>query len=212
MPVKIETGGSATTLRNVNVDGVGVEKIGVNGSPVFLKGDGGAITTTTRSFGDLLETPFFTDYGVWDFELSLEGRSLGAGINKFDFTISVRIEMNGVEDVRTFSINISGNSLSNASVEIKSLKSGIFDIDGSGTADFTNEASVLNLTPVNEGNGLRMSFLGGSFEYPGFTYTPDIDWYNKNYPKYIVSVSDNMQGSEFTFTFHIANQKTELTH
>lgn len=209
MPIKIEeTGGSVKTLRNVSVGGVGVEKVGVNGSPVFLKGSGGAITTSIRSFNDLLGTSFSTDYGVWDFELSLTGAEVtGPGTTSFNFTVSVRIEMNGVENVREFSINIKGNSLSNADVGIVSG----FDVSGSGSADFTSKVSVLNLTPVNEGNGLRMSFLGRSFEYPGFTYNPDVDWYNSRYPKYVVSVSGD-QGSTQNFTFDLANQKIGLTH
>ena len=36
MSVQIKTGGSVKTLSNVNVNGAGVEKIGVDGKPVFL--------------------------------------------------------------------------------------------------------------------------------------------------------------------------------
>lgn len=208
MPVKI----NGNILKNIQVNGADVEKVGVAGSPVFLKGGGGTSTTTTKYFVELLNTEFSTDYGVWDFELSLWGINQGAGDPDFDFTISVRIETATIKNVRTFSINISGSSLSNATVTIKSYSSGgAVQVDGERTADFTNETSVLNLTPVNEGNGLRMRFLDGDYGYPGFIYGPDIDWYNKDYPKYVVSVSGN-QGSLYNFMFDIVNQQISLTH
>lgn len=216
MPVKI----NGNILKNIQVhyreaavEKIGVvEKVGVAGSPVFLKGDGGTSTTTTKYFGDLLNTEFSTDYGVWDFELSLWGFNQGAGIPDFDFTISVRIETATIENARTFDINIRGTSLSNAEVNIRSYTSGgSEDISGTKNADFASETSVLNLTPVNEGNGLRMRFLDGDYEYPGFIYDPNINWYNKDYPKYVVSVSGN-PGSLYSFTFYIVNQRIELTH
>ena len=210
MPVKIETGGLVKTLRNISVGGADIEKIGVDGSPVFLNNHRGAIVTSKRSIGELLSAPFSTDYGVWYFELSLKGTELvSAGTPEFDFTISIIIDVGmGVEiNARKFSINISGNNLYNATVKITSD----FDIDSSQTVDLTSMTPILSLEPIKEGNDLRMSFLGGSFEYPGFKIIPNISWYNKNYPKYVVSASGN-PGRLFKFDFDIGNQDIGFTH
>ena len=211
MPVKIETGGLVKTLRNISVGGADIEKIGVDGSPVFLNDNNrGAIVTSTKSIRELLSAPFSTDYGVWYFELSLKGTDLvSAGTPEFDFTISIIIDVGmGVEiNARKFSINVSGTHLYNATVKITSD----FDIDGSQTVDLTSMTPILSLEPIKEGNDLRMSFLGGSFEYPGFKLTPDISWYNKNYPKYVVSASGN-PGYVFKFDLDIGNQDIGVTH
>lgn len=219
MPVKIND----VDLDYIQVNGANVKRIGVDGVPVLLNCSGKIYTSTTKSFAQLSNSAFSTNYGVWGFQLYLLATSTGAGINGFNFTVSVKFDF-GSGDLgiwgRTFSIGISGNDASKATVKIESSnENGNIDVDGTRyNVDFTKEPSnmnpvppVLALMPTDEGNHLSMSFLGGDSGKIGFTSIPKLDWYNENYPRYAVSVSGE-QGNLFDFNIVMYSQKIILNN
>ena len=197
MSIRIKTGGSVKTLSNVNVNGAGVEKIGVDGKPVFLLvGYGGY-----RSYGSGIIPNKFTfntsKYGGTDeFRVSMEGFIQTEGVSSdFEYVVTVKVAMNGVPEFRIFEISITG-SFSETHIHLHMLndqhQNDVEDVIWVGSFDTSSYKEILDIEVNNEGNNLRVIFMGGYKTIilnPSSENPPNVTWYNKDYPVFTVSGS-----------------------
>lgn len=193
MPVKI----NGAELDNIQVNGANVEKVGVAGRPVFLLVGSGEYKR--YGFGNIPnEFTFNTSQygGVDEFRVLMKVFSSLPESGSFAYVVNVRVAMNGVPNLRTFEISITGSSTSETHINFHMLndqyEKDTEDVIWVGSFSTTSNKEILDIKVNNEGNNLLVSFIGGykTIElYPSSENTPDVTWYNKDYPVFYVSGS-----------------------
>lgn len=193
MPVKI----NGVELTNIQVGGVNVEKVGVEGRPVFLLvGRGGYNNYGTGTLPNSFTFNTSQYGGVDEFRVSMKGFNLaGGGSSDFEYVMTVKVAMNGVPEFRIFEISITG-SLSDTHIHLHMLndqyQNDVEDVIWVGSFNTSSYKEILDIEVNNEGNNLRVMFMGGYKTIilnPSSENPPNVTWYNKDYPVFYVSGS-----------------------
>ena len=200
MPVKIND----ANLTNIQFEGANVEKVGVDGRPVFLLvGSGEYEKYDSEPLPEKFTFDTSKGGGVDGFRILLQmDRFAEVSVPSCKYVVHVRVAMNGVSNFRTFKISIIGDSFTEDLNKV-GARIGFHMFNDKGDEDagpfswtvffpFGQPKEILDIKVNDDGNNLLVSFIDGWKEIkltPSGENPPKITWYNKDYPIFYVSGS-----------------------
>lgn len=210
MPVKI----NGNILKNIQVNGADVKKVGVRGRPVFLKINSGAIgyvyTHTITGSATKLR-PFFeirSDSGVKHFTLGLKGKKIqGSGssteINLYTVVRMEVLDSSGYSKEKEYLIHIWGSNISSLHASMQSedltIEDNIINIETTAQGGM----NILDISLEHDGNSLYVKVFGDSSGNYFSLTDPKTSWYvegESGSPKYTVYAYGNVTNlNELTY-------------